>query len=192
MIFTYFSQIPLFKYDFIMSDPPWSFDNWSKAGEHKNASAKYDCMSLDEIKAMQVGSLAQPNCLLWLWATNPMLPQALEVMQAWGFTFKTAGTWAKMSSTWDKDKGPAKQSFGTGYLLRSACEPFLIGTIGKPKTERRTRSCMMAIAREHSRKPDKAFIEAEHLMPFATRLELFSRQERPKWDVFGDEVGKFE
>jgi len=183
--FSEFDQIPLFKYDFIMADPPWAYENWSKAGEGKNAAQKYDCMSLDDIKAMQVGSLMQPDSLLWLWATNPMLPQALEVMEAWGFVFKTAGTWAKMTS-----KG--NQHFGTGYLLRSACEPFLIGTIGNPKTNRSTRSCVMAPVREHSRKPDKAFIEAEHLMPFATRLELFSRQERDKWDVFGNEVGKFE
>ncbi len=183
--YTEFNKIPLFKYDLLMVDPPWNFANWSDKGEEKNASSQYDCMSLNDIKALRVGELASPNSLLWLWATNPMLPQAIEVLEAWGFTFKTAGTWAKMTA-----KG--NQHFGTGYLLRSACEPFLIGTIGKPKTERRTRSCIMAPVREHSRKPDKAFIEAEHLMPFANRIELFSRQERKKWDVFGNEVGKFE
>lgn len=182
--FTEFDQIPLFKYDFIMADPPWDFKNYSKVGEEKNAKSQYDCMSLDDIKAMQVGALMQPNSLLWLWATNPMLPQALSVMDAWGFTFKTAGTWAKMTK-----KG--NQHFGTGYVLRSACEPFLIGTIGKVETSRSVRSCIMAPVREHSRKPEKAFEQAERLMPNATRLELFSRQERPRWDVFGNEVGKF-
>lgn len=189
--FTKFSEIPLFKYDFIMADPPWLYRNWSEKGEHKNASAKYDCMPIEEVKALRVGELAQPDCLLWLWATNPMLPQALEVMQSWGFTFKTAGTWAKMSKTWVKGQKDGKQAFGSGYVLRSACEPFLIGTIGKPKTTPVVRSCVMAAVREHSRKPDEAFTEAERLMPFAKRLELFSRQERPGWDVFGDEITKF-
>lgn len=112
-------------------------------------------------------------------------------MQSWGFTFKTAGTWAKMSKTWVKGQKDGKQAFGSGYVLRSACEPFLIGTIGKPKTTPVVRSCVMAAVREHSRKPDEAFTEAERLMPFAKRLELFSRQERPGWDVFGDEITKF-
>ena len=189
--FTQFEDIPLFKYDFIMADPDWLFKNWSKKGELKNATAHYDCSPLEEIKAMRVGELAQPNCLLWLWATNPMLPQALECMDAWGFTFKTAGTWAKMSSTWVKGQKDQKQAFGPGYILRTACEPFLIGTIGKPQNTPVVRTCIMAAVREHSRKPDEAFTEAERLMPFATRLELFSRQERSGWDVFGDEISKF-
>lgn len=179
-----FSEIPPFRYNFIMADPPWAFENWSKKGSKKNASDKYSCMALDEIKQLPVGHIARPDTILWLWATNPMLPHALEVIDAWGFTFKTAGHWGKVSEN-------NTLSFGTGYLLRSAGEPFLIGTIGKPKNARNVRSLILAPRREHSRKPDRAYYWAEQLLPGATRIELFSRQPREGWDSWGDEVEKF-
>lgn len=128
--------------------------------------------------------LASENSVLWLWATNPMLREAIEVMAAWGFTFKTAGTWVKTTKH-------GKLSFGTGYILRSVNEPFLIGTRGEPKTSKSVRSAIMGLAREHSRKPEEAYAEAEKLMPAARRLELFSRTNRPGWTVWGDEAGKF-
>lgn len=190
-VFTKLNEIPLFKYDFIMADPPWLYENWSKKGEHKNASSKYSCMSLDEVKEIRVGEFAQPDCMLWLWATNPMFPHALECLRAWGFTYKTAGSWQKMSKTWVSGQPGAKEAFGTGYILRSSNEPYLIGTLGHPKCSRSVRSGFMAAVRAHSQKPDVAFTNAERLMPNATRLELFSRQERPGWDAFGNEVGKF-
>lgn len=184
-VYTDFNEIPLFRYRLIMADPPWSYENWSSKGEHKNASAKYDCMALEQIKALPVANLADRDCVLWLWATNPMLPQALDCMAAWGFKFKTAGHWSKRTKN-------GKLGFGTGYILRSAGEPFLIGTIGKPKTSRSVRSVIDAKAREHSRKPDEAFIEAEKLVADGPRIELFSRETRAGWDTFGNEVGKFE
>lgn len=176
---------PFGGFDLIMADPPWSFDNWSVAGEAKNAKAQYTCTPLDWIKALPVGALAADDCLLWLWATNPMLPQAINTMVAWGFTFKTAGHWSK------RNPATGKLAFGTGYILRCAGEPFLIGTKGKPVTTRSTRSVIEARAREHSRKPDEAFAAAEALMPNARRIELFSREARPGWTCWGDEVGKF-
>lgn len=179
-----FAQIPLFRYGLIMADPPWSYKNWSAKGEHKNAGAQYDCMDLDAIRKMPVGHLAGESCVLWLWATNPLLDQAFDVMRAWGFQFKTAGHWSKKTS-----KG--NQAFGTGYLLRCAGEPFLIGTVGSPKTARNVRSVIEGPVREHSRKPEEAFAAAEQLCGDVPRMELFSRQERAGWDVFGNEVGKF-
>ena len=187
-----FSPLAPLSYDLIMADPPWRYKNWSAKGEHKNASAHYACMDIEAIKALPVHQLAAPHCLLWLWATNPMLDQAMDVLKAWGFTFVTAGTWVKQSST------GRKLAFGTGYVLRSANEPFLIGKIGKPRTSRAVRSVVMAPVREHSRKPDSAFESARTLiepqcgdMP-PRLLELFSRQPRPGWDVWGDEVHKFD
>jgi N6-adenosine-specific RNA methylase IME4 len=192
-------------FDFIMADPPWRFDNFSAAGEGKNPSAHYGCMDLDWIKALPVRWLAGPDCLLWLWATNPMLPQAIEVLEAWGFTFKTAGTWVKRTKH-------GRDAFGTGYVLRSANEPFLIGTIGAPKTTRRTRSTiptydegLQSLAdggawpmgsitiegplRAHSQKPEECFAAAEGLMPDAQRIEVFSRTNRPGWSAWGNETG---
>jgi N6-adenosine-specific RNA methylase IME4 len=171
-------------FDLIMADPPWSFDNFSAAGEAKNAKAQYDCTPLEWIKGLPVEGIAARDCVLWLWATNPMLPDAFAVLSDWGFTFKTAGHWVKRTTH-------GKLAFGTGYILRCAGEPFLVGTRGAPKTTRSVRSVIEGPVREHSRKPDEAFAAAEALMPDAKRLELFSRQERAGWATWGNETGKF-
>lgn len=183
-VYSNIAQVPLFSYGLIMADPPWAYENWSAKGEHKNASAQYDCQTLDWVKALPVGHIAGADCVLWLWATNPLLDQAFEVMKAWGFQFKTAGHWSKKTAT-------GKQAFGTGYILRCAGEPFLIGTVGNPKTAKNVRSVIEGPVREHSRKPDEAFAAAESLCGDVRRIELFSRQTRPGWDVMGDQVGKF-
>lgn len=170
----------------IMADPPWRMATYSAKGvTKKGARGQYATMTLDEIKAMPVQGLAAPDSLLWLWAINPMLPQAFAVMEAWGFQFKTAGHWAKTTTH-------GKQAFGTGYILRCAGEPFLIGTRGRPRCARNVRSVIIAQLREHSRKPDEAFRAAERLRPDVRRLELFSRQARKGWDVWGNQVGHFE
>lgn len=180
-----FGNLRPFDYDFIMADPPWSFDNYSAKGEAKNAKAQYDCMTLEEICGLPVGGLASKDCLLWLWATNPMLDVAFDVIRAWGFQFKTAGTWSKKTKH-------GKIAFGTGYLLRCANEPFLIATTGRVITARNVRSVIEGPVREHSRKPDEAFAAAQQLMPNAKRLELFSRQSRKGWDTWGHQAEKFD
>lgn len=181
-----FDPLQPLSFDLIMVDPPWTFDNWSKAGEKKNAKAKYDCMTLDEIKAMPVSQLARGDCLLWLWATNPMLPQAIDTMKAWGFKYVTAGTWVKQTV-----KG--SRAFGTGYVLRSENEPYLIGAHGNPRTAKNIRSCVFGPVREHSRKPEEAYEAAEKLAISATRrADVFSRTTRPGWEAWGNEAGKFD
>lgn len=172
-------------YDLIMADPPWRFNTYSDKGLERSPEAHYQCMTLEDIAAMPVPVLAADHSVLWLWATAPMIMQAFEVMKAWGFEYKTMGTWAK----YNPETG--KRGFGTGYLMRSASEPFLIGTRGKPKTTRKARNLIVEPRREHSRKPEAGYVEAEIMMPDARRLELFSRTNRPGWDVWGNEVGKF-
>lgn len=172
-------------YDLIMADPPWHFRVYSENGIAKSPQAHYDCMDLEAIQRLPVAQLASSNCLLWLWATNPILDKAFDVMAAWGFTFKTAGTWVKRTSG-------GGLAFGTGYHLRSANEPFLIGTIGNPETTNSVRSAIEGVVREHSRKPEEAFAAAEQLMPNARRIELFSRQPRPGWTGWGDQSNHFE
>lgn len=203
---------PFGGFGMIMADPPWAFANWSAEGSAKNATAHYRCSRAEEIAMLPVQVLAADDCLLWLWATNPMLPEAFDVMVAWGFQFKTAGTWVKRTTH-------GKDAFGTGYVLRSSNEPFLIGVRGSPKVSAKNiRSSVIsyesapgvdtvlaeswpaeqvsitleARTREHSRKPDSAFLAAEALMPGAQRLELFSRERRDGWACWGDEVGKFD
>lgn len=173
-------------YGLIMADPPWRFETRSGRGiTRKGAGGQYRTMTIEAIKALPVGALAGADCLLWLWATNPMLPRAFEVLTAWGFEFKTAGHWAKTTAS-------GKLAFGTGYILRCAGEPFLIATRGRPVTTRSQRSVIQGRVREHSRKPDSAYACAEALIPGARRLDLFSRQHRPGWDAWGDQAGLFD
>ena len=181
-----FGNLKPLHYGALIADCPWRFSNFSAKGEAKNPVAHYDCMDLDALKAMPISQLAASDCALLMWATAPMLPQALAVMDAWGFTFKSAGAWAKQSSTGQK------WAFGTGYCFRSAAEFFLLGTIGKPKVRSRSvRNLMVAPVREHSRKPDDQYAMVEELFagPYA---EVFSRTSRAGWDTFGNEVGKFD
>lgn len=168
-----------------MVDPPWHFALRSETNLEKSAQGQYACMSLAEIQALPIADLAADNCLVWLWATNPMLPQAIGTLAAWGFTYKTAGHWSKKTKH-------GKQAFGTGYILRCAGEPFIIGVRGKPKTTRVVRSVIEGLVREHSRKPEEAYREAERLMPDARRADVFSRQVRPGWTAWGNEITKFE
>lgn len=180
-----FGNLQYGAYDLIMADPPWSFKTFSAKGLKKSPQSHYACMSLDDIKALPVGALAKPDALLMLWATNPMLESAFDVMRCWGFTPKTAGHWVKKTKH-------GKLGFGTGYIVRAAGEPFLIGAVGKPKTTRSCRSVIEGPAREHSRKPEEAYDWAERLMPGARRADLFSRQSRPGWESWGNEKTKFD
>lgn len=173
------------RYGLILADPAWKFRNYSAKGEAKNPAAHYRCLSNEDMAALPVSQLAAPDCALLMWATAPMLPDAIWMMRQWGFTFKSAGTWAKQSSTGNS------WAFGTGYCFRSAAEFFLLGTIGKPKVRSRSiRNLIVAPVREHSRKPDAMHSMAEALFagPYA---ELFARQRRPGWDAWGNEVDKF-
>lgn len=178
---------PFGGFHLIMADPPWKFQTRSAKGvTPKGAGGQYECQSIDWIKGLPVAdALAGKDCLLWLWATNPMLPQAIEVMAAWGFDYVTAGTWGKRTVN-------GKLAFGTGYVLRCASEPFLIGRRGKPVTTRSTRSLIEGPIREHSRKPDEAFYAAEKLIPDVPRIELFSRQSRPNWSTWGNQSETFD
>jgi len=118
--------------------------------------------------------------------TAPMLPDALHLMAAWGFKFKTAGAWLKQSKSGDK------LAFGTGYIWRSAAEFLLVGTVGAPAWKSRSvRNAILAPVREHSRKPDEIYgmIEAMVDGPY---LELFARARRPGWHAWGFEAGKFD
>lgn len=173
------------RYGAILADPPWRFLNRSAKGEVKNPVAHYPCMTIPELAKLPVSRLASPDCALIMWATAPLLPQAIALLEAWGFTFKSAGAWAKQSSTGER------WSFGTGYVFRSAAEFYLVGTIGKPRVRSRSiRNLIAAPVREHSRKPDQlhADLEALYAGPYA---ELFARQRRPGWDAWGNDVDRF-
>ncbi len=118
------------------------------------------------------------DCILFLWTTNNFLPDALEVMKAIGFTYKTNGVWAK-------------DRFGLGYYLRGAHELLLLGVRGSNKPLVRNRSTLIGgkllPRRKHSQKPDEAYDLIEAVSP-GPRLEMFARAAREGWDQHGNEV----
>lgn len=180
-----FAQLRPLSYQTIMVDPPWAFKARSQRGvTSRSAGGQYSTMSLEKIKGLPVGDLAGGDCLLWLWATHPMIREAIEVLDAWGFRFLTSGVWVKRTCG-------GKLAFGTGYRLRCASEPFMLGAMGKPSTTRAQRTVIEGPLREHSRKPDEAYAAAERLMPRAFRADLFARERRAGWDGWGDELEKF-
>jgi N6-adenosine-specific RNA methylase IME4 len=180
-----FGDIRPFSAGAILADPPWSYEMRSEKGYAKSPEAHYATMSEVEIAALPVNQLAQRDCLLWLWTVWPHLPVALRVMRAWGFTYKTGGSWTKLTPA-------GKRAFGTGYIFRSTTEPFLIGTIGDPQIgSRSVRNLIESQRREHSRKPPEARAMVEQLMPRAFALELFAREPWPGHRVWGLEQDKF-
>jgi len=171
--------------DLIVADPAWEYVMWGDGGYEKAPQAHYDCMTVEEICALPVNQLARGDCVLFLWTTWPFMPVALQVMDAWGFTYKTGGAWRKVTRN-------GKVRMGPGYIVRSACEPWLIGTIGEPRYgNKSTRNLIDGLAREHSRKPDEAYAILERLVPATVRVDLFARQQRPGWHAWGNETTKF-
>ena len=173
----------------IYADPPWTFATYSRKGKGRSAEAYYDCMSLDDIKALPVADWAADDCVLLLWTTDPLLPTAFDVIRAWGFTYKTVGFyWAKLNK-------PAPgliyddASFftGLGFWTRANPELCLLATRGHPKRRRAdVRKLIVSPRREHSRKPDEAYERIEALCD-GPYLEMFARSSRPGWDRWGAE-----
>lgn len=181
-----FEGLTPMKYGCILADPPWRFRTWGEHNQQKSASKHYSLMTLPDLKALPVNHLATDHCALVMWAVQPMIPQALDLMSAWGFKYKTMGAWAKQSST------GKKWAFGTGYMLRCAAEFFIVGTLGDPEIgARNIRNLIVSPVREHSRKPDEMHANLERLFPAMSRCELFGRQQRPGWDVWGNQSTKF-
>lgn len=188
------SRLPLFHFGLILADPPWDFSTYSDKAQ-RSAKNHYDTMSVDQICAMPVGHLASKDCALLLWGTSPNLPDALAVINAWGFTYKSkAFCWAKPNTrqTAGKANSDATWFMGMGYGSRANTEDCWLATTGSPeRLNADVRELIVAPRREHSRKPDAIYERAERLFP-GPYLDLFSRQERPGWTSWGNEVGKFE
>ena len=172
------------KYNVILADPPWSFRAWSSKGMGRSAEQHYPTMRLEDIKALPVSDLAAGDCVLFLWATFPMLKEALEVIDTWGFTYKTvAFTWVK-----ENRKSPGL-FWGLGYWTRANAEVCLLATRGSPKRQSAAvHQDILSPIERHSKKPDAVRERIVALMGDVTRVELFARQETPGWDVWGNEV----
>ncbi len=178
---------PRGKYNVIYADPPWRFLTYSSKGRDRCPDARhYQTITLDEIKQLPVGELANNDSVLLLWVPDSFIELSFEVIKAWGFTYKTVGFY------WTKVKKSGAEHIGTGYWTRSNPELCLLCTRGKPqRNSKSVRKWIHAPVREHSRKPDEAYDRIEKLLngPY---IELFARQSRPGWDAWGDEVGIFD
>ncbi len=172
----------------ILADPPWRFTNRTgkMAPEHRRLS-RYATMTFDDILELPVAQLANSTAHLYLWIPNALVANGLEVMERWGFTYKTNIVWYKIR----KDGGPDRR--GVGFYFRNVTELVLFGTRGKnARTLRPGRKMPNLLAtrkREHSRKPDELYdiIESCSRGPY---LELFARHLRAGWYQWGGDAGR--
>jgi N6-adenosine-specific RNA methylase IME4 len=164
-------------YRVIVADPPWPYEIRREDPSHR-ATTPYPQMSIAQVCALPVASIAAPDSILWLWTTNfHMLNGAREVLDAWGFAPVTILTWAK-------DK------FGTGSWLHGQTEHCILATRGKPPVQLTNQSTLLqAPVRAHSMKPLEFYDLVERLCPAPRYGYLFSRyQHNERWDCHGDEA----
>jgi N6-adenosine-specific RNA methylase IME4 len=177
------------KYGVIYADPPWTFRNWSARGTGRNAISHYDCLDFHALASLPVAELAASDCALFVWATDPLLPRALDLIRAWGFEYKTVGFyWAKLNAS---PKHSADFFTGLGYWTRANPEQCLLATRGNPSRRAKdVRRLVVEPRREHSRKPDCVRVRIEKLLE-GPYIELFARETKPRWDCWGDQVALF-
>lgn len=171
----------------ILADPPWTFETWSDAGKGRSAEQHYRTDSLEPIKALPVRQLAANDSVLHLWCMDWLLPGALQVIEAWGFTF------VKIGFVWVKQNPSGAGLFmGMGHWQREGAELCLFATRGNPKRIwADVRQVIETPIREHSRKPDEIHERVERLTA-GPYLELFARRVRPGWRCYGDEIPRGE
>lgn len=171
-------RLPEKKYGVILADPEWRFEVWSPAGLDRSADNHYATSETAKIAARPVQDIAAKDCVLFLWATAPMLPHALHVMAAWGFDYKSHAIW---------DKGAS----GTGYWFRNCHELLLVGTRGNvvaPSPGTQPPSIHKALRGEHSVKPIFFHIQIAEWFPHLPKIELNARRSREGWDTWGLEA----
>lgn len=174
----------LIQYNIIYADPPWQYRTYSKKGQGRSAESHYPTMSIEEIKALPVSELAAKNCTLFMWITFPCLFEALDVIKAWGFTYKTvAFVWIKQNRCSDS------LFWGMGYWTRANAELCILATKGQPKRKSAgVHQVIVSHVEEHSKKPAETRDRIVALMGDLPRVELFARQTTSGWDVWGNEV----
>jgi N6-adenosine-specific RNA methylase IME4 len=167
--------IPEGKFSIIYADPPWKFE--SSSSSTRAVENHYPTLELEKIKEIKVP--ADDNAILFLWTPALEIEGALEVMKAWGFSYRT-------NMVWVKDK------IGLGFYVRMKHEFLLIGIkgegIGTPLPENRSESVIFAERTEHSKKPDIFYEIIEKMYPKHSRIELFARSKREGWEAWGNEI----
>lgn len=171
------------KYGIIYADPPWRYDN-PKNNDPAMGGITYPTMSLEDICNMPIHNIASKNCILFLWATMPKLREALEVIKAWGFNYKTcAFCWVKQNPS-----GNGIYS-GLGHWTNGNAELCLLATKGAPKrVSKNVKQIVLAPRGRHSAKPPEVRDRIVQLIGDMSRIELFAREEPEGWDCFGNEI----
>lgn len=159
------------KYKTVLADPPWDINQKGKRG----ASNHYELMTLDRIKAMPIKELCAENAHLYLWIPNGLLQEGLDVIKAWGFTFRSPIYWIK-------------PRLGLGNYIRNASETCLFATRGHAPVKFHAQpNWLFAPLQDHSHKPEEQYAIIERLSD-GPYLELFARRRQPGWDVWGNEI----
>ena len=175
-------------YRTIVADPPWRYDTTRGITTRTRgdgtyapeAAHNYPTMTAAEVAALPVRDWLADDAHLYLWVTNPMLPVAFPIVEAWGFRYTTLLTWRKLGT------------LGMGYYFRGDTEHVIFGVRGKAPipADRRARNWFAAPKTGHSRKPDAFYEMVERVSP-EPRLEMFARRRRYGWDVWGNEAPEF-
>lgn len=164
------------KYHIIYADPPWRYDY--SLSDSRMIENQYPTMEIDDICALPIGDIADKNCVLFLWATSPKLPEAMQVVESWGFNYRTCMVWVK-------------DRIGMGYYARQRHELLLIATVGEPSVPapvNRPDSVISAPRTKHSKKPEEVYNIIETMYPGSTKIELFARNNREEWAKWGDQL----
>lgn len=165
------------RYQVIAIDPPWKYDTRTEDHTHRGKT-DYPEMTVEEICKLPVSKFAQKNCILWLWTTNSFMRDAYRCLDAWDFEEKTILTWDK-------------ESIGVGNWLRNVTEHCILAVRGRPTVSLTNQSTIIREKRrEHSRKPESFYKLVEKLCP-GSKLEMFAREERKGWTIWGAETQKF-
>ena len=173
--------MPKEKFSIIYADPPWRYEQKNRQG---SAELHYPTMSIEEICSLPVADLAAKDSVLFLWATFPQLPEALKVIKAWGFSYRSvAFVWIK------RNRRSYSWFYGLGYWTRGNAEICLLAIKGHPKRKSAgVHQLIVSPIERHSKKPDEARQKIVELMGDIPRVELFAREKKPGWDVWGNEV----
>ena len=163
------------RYPVIYLDPPWRYEHAESVS--REIENQYPTMSLDEIKAMPINDIAFDDCIMFMWATSPKLHEAFQVLEAWGFSYRTCAVWDK-------------QKIGMGYYFRQQHELLLVAVKGSPTTPApadRPSSVFSYPRGQHSAKPHEVYEVIEAMYPTLPKLELFCRTPRKGWGVWGNQ-----